>query len=141
MNYRDMGKTQLLKECEEQGITTSTIDTKIKLIEMLEKANGIVHEEAEEVERVHPVFGKYIKCRIHPQVNFDRNNTIYVGINQYSWNIRPRAEVLIPEGVAKSLKEATYAVHVWDPTAKGSSENDKGGHVTEHQPKFVVEYL
>ena len=141
MNYREMGKTQLGKECDEQGISFQSIDTKLALIEKLEKANGIVHEEAEEVKRVHKVFGEYVKCKIHPQVQYERNNVIYLGINAYSWNVRPRAEVMLPIGVIEFAKNCTYVTHAWDPTAKGTTEGDEGGHVPENNPLYVVEML
>lgn len=141
MNYREMGKTQLAKECDEQGITYNSIDTKMNLILKLEKANGIEHTEVKVEKRMHKVFGEYIKVRIHPQVPQERNNVIYLGINKFSWNIRPRSEVWLPIGVVDFAKSCTYATHAWDATAKGETEDQHGGHVTEHNPKYVIEIL
>ena len=149
MYTEEMSKEELLEACELNDIKVLAQDTKPILVAKLNEKLGTFDEEEETEEvivpvkkvRTHRQLGEYKQCIIHPQMQMDSENLIYVGINAYSVNIKPRTEVPLPIGAIEFLKECKYPKHVWDKDAKGIDENSGGGHVTEYRKKFVVEIL
>ena len=82
-------------------------------------------------EAVHPL-GKKIKVKVHSLSSAERNHSIFVSINQFTFEFQQNTEVSLPIGVVKFLQDATKASY---------KVNDKGYQELQNTPLYAVTTL
>lgn len=79
----------------------------------------------------HPL-GDMIKCKVHCLGSAEKKHSIYVSINQFSFDFQQNVEIQLPRGVVKFLQEATKPGYI---------VNEKGYYETVNEPLYAVTTL
>lgn len=144
---KDMNKTELDKimtQLEIPGESSDTLAIKVQRIEESGKFKPINENGTsgikidEKGRRIHPTLGTYRKVTVTPIEPMEQNTSIFVSINAYTAEFKPREMVELPTEIIKLLKSPRVPQHYYD--SKAVSENGNiGAHMTRYVAKYVVE--
>ena len=90
--------------------------------------------------KVHPTLGEYRKCIVHLTKFAQQNTSIFVGINNSTFEFQHSIEIELPKGVISFLREATTTEHFYDAGAISDNGN-KGMHSSRSAKKYIVETI
>lgn len=92
----------------------------------------------------HKVYGDWIEVIVHPSASQDKNTDIWVGVNDFGAQFKPRENVWLPKGIVKLLKDPNFAgtvEHYFDAEAISEISGKRGVHKSRMLPKYVVELV
>jgi hypothetical protein len=77
----------------------------------------------EETKKSHPL-GELIKVKVHSLSSAEKKHSIFVSINEFTFDFQQNTEVLLPKGIVKFLQEATRISHGVDEKGFAKEVNE-----------------
>ena len=96
-------------------------------------------EETPVEKKPHPVFGKWIKVKVHPVNGLNQKTDIFVSVNGFGRQFKPNTEVELPVKIVKFLKESGDIQHYFDQDLVAELSGKKGMHTSRLVPKYHIE--
>ena len=82
-----------------------------------------VTQKPAETKKSHPL-GELIKVKVHSLSSAEKKHSIFVSINEFTFDFQQNTEVSLPRGIIKFLQEATRISHGVDEKGFGKEINE-----------------
>ena len=91
--------------------------------EVTQKPAETTAQKPAETKKVHPL-GELIKVKVHSLSSAEKKHSIFVSINEFTFDFQQNTEVLLPKGIVKFLQEATRISHGVDEKGFAKEVNE-----------------
>ena len=91
--------------------------------EVTQKPAETTAQKPAETKKSHPL-GELIKVKVHSLSSAEKKHSIFVSINEFTFDFQQNTEVELPKGVVKFLQEATKISHGVDEKGFGKEINE-----------------
>ena len=82
-----------------------------------------VTQKPAETKKSHPL-GELIKVKVHSLSSAEKKHSIFVSINEFTFDFQQNTEVELPKGIVKFLQEATRVSHGVDEKGFAKEVNE-----------------
>ena len=110
----------------------------------IQKDKEVAKVETKTTRKPHPIYGEWINVKVHPAASQDKNTDIWVSVNTFGRQFKPREVVSLPKGIVKLLKDPAFAgtpENYFDSEAIAEMSGKRGVHKTRMIAKYIVELV